>query len=353
VSFIRTFLDLVHTLSFPHKKESRGTQKKAPQPWPLAPYSAREPATQGCDSRPLAARSMSAASAAPDAVLAPHSVTRDKAEAVQLGPNSWLVQQGSPVAAFVGANGPDHIVRYNWNRLGGAKLERVLVEHLAVERRTAMALCATHDFADKLDLTQLGRLQLGRSPNKLAYSCVLCCASDSARKGSSLEREHVGNCRRLCGGTSECIRGCDKSGRKGHVCSARLKLTRTLQQVADGKVLVTFSGSHVPDGELRVPPALSNLGCQRSNIEVWSLSPSLPPASLPRTCLQACASHLNERTRANASPPQAPPEATARRRRKVGVRGVSPRLLGPLDPLTRRRRALPLGTAACGRGADV
>jgi hypothetical protein len=36
-------------------------------------------------------------------------------------------------------------------------------------------------------------------------------------------------------------------------------LSRTFKQVADGKVLIKISGSHVPSGIERVPPALSSL----------------------------------------------------------------------------------------------
>ena len=51
-----------------------------------------------------------------DQVLAPYEVMRDKSEIEELDTTSWLVQQGSPVAAFLGANGPNFIVTYNWNK---------------------------------------------------------------------------------------------------------------------------------------------------------------------------------------------------------------------------------------------
>ena len=58
-----------------------------------------------------------AAMSTDSAVLAPLEVSRRAVHTQHLSANSWLIPSGEPVAAFVGANGPPHITRYNWNRL--------------------------------------------------------------------------------------------------------------------------------------------------------------------------------------------------------------------------------------------
>ena len=69
------------------------------------------------------------------AVLAPYEVTRDACDVTQLSSSQWLLCQGSSVASFFGANGPAHIVLYNWNKLRGSSIDSVLVGSDSGQRR--------------------------------------------------------------------------------------------------------------------------------------------------------------------------------------------------------------------------
>ena len=195
-------------------------------------------------------------------VAVPYAVERDASEVTALTSASWLVQQGSAVAGFFGANGPPEIVEYNFNKVRGAKLDAVRVEHLPIVQHAGSAR-ATHEYEDKLRLTSLGHQELGRAPHKLVYSLQLACTGNSLRQGVSKADEDVANCQRACGGVGQCTAACTvppgKVKRTFHICTVRVHVTRSLQHVKDGKVLITIHGRHVPEGTTRVPPQPARL----------------------------------------------------------------------------------------------
>ena len=197
--------------------------------------------------------------ASSSAVLAPTAVTRTAGHIQLVRANTWKVTSGQPLADFFGANGPDHITRYDWCRLKGVEYNRELISIVPVQAQTMQGEGRKqHNLADLLDLTVEGA-RLARQASTLlkphtrpVYTMRLAC------------RGVGGNCKAQCGGEGQCIHGCTNSYKKGHRCSARVTITATLDNILNSVRLVTFHGCHTPAGVDATPPDLLALRPDRA-----------------------------------------------------------------------------------------
>ena len=112
-------------------------------------------------------------------VLAPPAVLRTACLVEQTSQHSWRVAVGDAVAHFLAANGPPEIVNYNLHKVKGAWVCPVSVlRHPFVPSGPRFN---HHDFADLLELTDLGRRELSKPEacQALVYRLELACSGRS------------------------------------------------------------------------------------------------------------------------------------------------------------------------------
>ena len=226
--------------------------------------------------------------ASPSAVLAPTAVTRTAGHIQLVRANTWKVTSGQPLAHFFGANGPDHITRYDWCRLRGVWHNRELISIVPVQAQTMQGESKKYDLADLLELTVEGARLVRQASTLLkphakpVYTMRLYC------------RGVGGNCKAQCGGEGQCIYGCTNSKKPGHRCSARVTITATLDNILNSVRLVTFHGCHTPAGVDATPPDLLALRPDRAVAQtvvydcMEGAAPPPPPPPPPHTHTHAC-----------------------------------------------------------------
>ena len=229
--------------------------------------------------------------ASSSAVLAPTAVTRTAGHIQLVRANTWKVTSGQPLADFFGANGPDHITRYDWCRLKGVKYNRELISIVPVQAQTMQGEGRKqHNLADLLDLTVEGA-RLARQASTLlkphtrpVYTMSLAC------------RGVGGNCKAQCGGEGQCIHGCTNSYKQGHRCSARVTITATLDNILNSVRLVTFHGCHTPAGVDATPPDLLALRPDRAVAQTVVYDCMEGAAPPPPPCLPTDLTHSSIHT---------------------------------------------------------
>ena len=109
--------------------------------------------------------------ASSDRVLAPQSVLRTACLVNRISSNEWLVAAGEAVAHFLAANGPPEIVRYNLQKVKGARICEVSVRRLPFVLACGTTRYHHHDFADLLELTEAGKglLRVPEAKQPLVY----------------------------------------------------------------------------------------------------------------------------------------------------------------------------------------
>ena len=112
-------------------------------------------------------------------VLAPPAVLRTACLVEQTSERSWRVALGDAVAHFLAANGPPEIVNYNLDKV------KITVCPVSVLRYPFVSSSGArfnhHDFADLLELTDLGQRELMKPEacQALVYRLELACSGTS------------------------------------------------------------------------------------------------------------------------------------------------------------------------------
>eukprot|EP00285_Hemiselmis_virescens_P012471 CAMPEP_0173386912 /NCGR_PEP_ID=MMETSP1356-20130122/9477_1 /TAXON_ID=77927 ORGANISM="Hemiselmis virescens, Strain PCC157" /NCGR_SAMPLE_ID=MMETSP1356 /ASSEMBLY_ACC=CAM_ASM_000847 /LENGTH=239 /DNA_ID=CAMNT_0014343327 /DNA_START=119 /DNA_END=834 /DNA_ORIENTATION=- len=179
-------------------------------------------------------------------VLAPQRTSRFANFERRLTETSWEVQQGEHLAAFIEAVGPTTITRYNFDKHWCSRPNGT-VEHRPAFANLAGSVQRQHHFDDLFHLTAAGEARHVTKPHSPGHTYVLRCTGRGHRVPAG--EEDPTNCTRKCGGGGWCEDDCEERDIVGHLCSAKLHIIRTLDNVKRGVVLVVFKGAHVADGE--------------------------------------------------------------------------------------------------------
>ena len=100
-------------------------------------------------------------------MLAPDRFTRLSGQATELSSGVWEITIGDAVPAWLLANAPPSVSRYNFLQLWGCKIDSMLV----VRRPAAASSSAVqqnHDLADLFEPMDVGRQLARAKPNKEA-----------------------------------------------------------------------------------------------------------------------------------------------------------------------------------------
>jgi hypothetical protein len=185
---------------------------------------------------------------------APHKLMKFGPDITCVGEGRFSMPEADCLWAFFKALGPQEIVGFNLNKLKNT-MHEAYVEHIP-EREDVNPdrVYRAHDYSDRFRLTSLGKLALPNKGHVVGALTVYYCTG----KGCGGAGDET-NCLRACGkqGPGQC--GCGKEKSKGHGCAVRVKVIRTLQDIANQRVVVEIVGDHVPRGTLSVPPALNAL----------------------------------------------------------------------------------------------
>jgi hypothetical protein len=174
---------------------------------------------------------------------APRNLTKYGPDIICEGEGRYSMPEGHCLRAFCNVLGPQMVVAYNLHQLK-SKIHHAYVEHIP-EREDLRhdRVYKAHDLSDLLRLTPLGQLALTDKGHVVGATTVLYCTGQGC--GDAGDET---NCLRACGkqGPGQC--GCDKEKSKGHKCAVRVKVIRTLRNIADKRVLVEVVGEHVSTG---------------------------------------------------------------------------------------------------------
>lgn len=161
----------------------------------------------------------------------------------QIDANTYFINMGEAVAAFMAANAPHHIVEYDWDKVRTKMLGALVTRHAFVDPAHEQSN-PRHDFADRLVLTDVGeREHRLKQNNSVVYQVLLACRGN-------------GNCKRkCCDGLGACTDLCSRPATMRHyACAAKISITCTLADVYNQRVQLRFLGRHVPPNVTRVPP---------------------------------------------------------------------------------------------------
>lgn len=157
----------------------------------------------------------------------------------------YVMPQGACVAAWMGRNGNPEVSLYNWNKCTTPKENiHTEVRHQVQAHDGRESKC--HSLDDYVVLTEHGKEELKRNPNKIVYKMTLACTGEG------------GNCERECGRLGPGLCGCPSESRKHHSCCGRVDILRTLRDVDQGQVRVSLTADHVL-GQEAIPPSKSAL----------------------------------------------------------------------------------------------
>ncbi len=135
---------------------------------------------------------------------------------------------------------------YNWRvQTGPSPKETMYLDITHTVKANDSAKCHKHHLDDCAALSELGRMVIKTKPQLQCYKLQFaCCRMPSVNyKGPKSRRM---NCQPACKFQGEGDCSCFYSTQVHHQCTARLKITRTLQNAHDGVVVITFMNDRVP-----------------------------------------------------------------------------------------------------------
>jgi len=152
-------------------------------------------------------------------------------------PRDFSILEGTVIGSF----GPPSITKYNFLKYRTPENHSInfIIQHQ--NPPSDLGKYKSHSIDDIVTLTKEGDELPRATPDIVRYTLEMVCSGQ-------------GNCERVCGASGSGGCGCSDAKDRKHACRAAVHISRTAQDIFDGKERIAFLHQHVSPPTVQEPP---------------------------------------------------------------------------------------------------